>query len=132
MIGRRDLLKIGVAAPVALGLPAAARAAARGADLWVEDTRYAAASISFPLPRTQTITNGDVTPLWTKTLDDAWRAPGFVVAGTTGSDVLFVLEQLAWSRGRRVIERTIMSPRTVGQPALVRWRIAPSHPSMQV
>lgn len=132
MIDRRDLLKIGVAAPVALGLPAAVRAATQGVDLWVEDDRYGAARLSYPLPRTVTVVDGDVTPLWTRTLDGAWREPGLVLAGTTGSDVLFVLEQLAWSRGRRVVERTLVSPRTPFRPALVRWRIAPSHPSMKV
>ncbi len=131
MIGRRDLLKIGVATPLALGFPAALRAAGQGVALWVHDARFdAAAAPSALLPRTATLRAGDVTPLWTGTLDDAWRGRGFLVAGTTGSDALFVLEQLAWSRGRRVVERELVAPAVPGRPALVRWLIAPVHPSV--
>jgi hypothetical protein len=129
MIGRRDMLKLGAATPLALGFPAALNAATARIDLWVSDARFARPAPPVVLPRTVTLADGDVTPLWTGTLDDAWRRPGFVVAGTSGSDTLFVLEQLAWSRGRRVVERREIMPRGAGRPALVRWLIAPVHPS---
>jgi hypothetical protein len=129
MIDRRDLLKIGAATPLALGFPAALSAATKRIDLWVKDARFDQPTSSIVLPRTIVLVDGDVTPLWTATLDDAWRRPGFVVAGTSGSDTLFVLEQLAWSRGRRVVERREIAPRADGRPALVRWLIAPVHPS---
>ena len=129
MIDRRDLLMFGVSAPVALGIRGVLRAATDGIDLWVKDDRYRASLSAIAWPRAETVIGGDVTKLWTGLLDDAWRQPGFIVAGTTGSDALFVLEQLAWGRGRRVVERTEIAPRTANRPALVRWRIAPSHPS---
>ncbi|MBO9581732.1 MAG: hypothetical protein J7498_12645 [Sphingobium sp.] len=142
MMDRRDLLKIGVATPVALGFPAVLRAATAGISLWVRDDRFDAAQPAAALSRSATLIDGDVTPLWTGMLDDAWRKRGFVVAGVTGSDALFVLEQLAWSRGRRVIERSEIAPAkdmiersevrpaSDGRPALVRWIIAPVHPSV--
>lgn len=126
MIDRRDLLKIGAVTPLALGFPAALRAATAGVSLWVRDDRFDAS----PLPHGIRLIGGDVTPLWTGTLDEAWRGRGFVVAGTTGSDALFVLEQLAWSRGRRVIDRSEVAPATNDRPALLRWTIAPTHPSV--
>jgi hypothetical protein len=129
MIDRRAMLKIGAVTPLALGFPAALNAATRRIDLWVSDARFASAPAGVALPRTITLADGDVTPLWTGTLDEAWRGRGFVVAGTSGSDTLFVLEQLAWSRGRRVVERSEIAPRGDGRPALVRWLIAPVHPS---
>lgn len=130
MIDRRDLLKTGIAIPVALGVPTALKAASQGVDLWVHDARYAQTPLAAALSRTAVLADGDVTGLWTGTLDDKWRARGFVIAGTTGSDALFVLEQLAWGRGRRVVERTEVAPAGNGHPALVRWVIAPVHPSV--
>ena len=127
MMDRRDLLKIGAVTPLALGFPAALRAATTGVSLWVQDDRFEATTFA---PRSATLADGDVTRLWTGTLDDAWRKRGFVVAGVTGSDALFVLEQLAWSRGRRVIERSEVAPARDGKPALIRWIIAPTHPSV--
>jgi len=127
MMNRRHLLKIGAAAPLALGFPAALRAAGKGVALWVSDARYGQLA---PSLRAATLHYGDVTPLWIGTLDKAWRGRGFLVAGTTGSDALFVLEQLAWGRGRRVVERETVAPAANGRPALVRWVIAPVHPSV--
>lgn len=129
MIDRRDLLKIGAVTPIALGFPAALRAATLGVSLWVRDDRFDAAR-PHAAPRSAVLTDGDVTPLWTGTLDDAWRRRGFIVAGITGSDALFVLEQLAWHRGRRVVERSEIAPAKDGKPALIRWIIAPTHPSV--
>jgi hypothetical protein len=130
MIDRRDMLKIGAATPLVLGFAAPLRAAAASVALWVRDDRFAAAS-TVAMPQTVHLADGDVTALWTGTLDDAWRKRGFVVAGETGSDALFVIEQLAWSRGRRVVERREIAPRTADRPALVRWLIAPAHASVQ-
>lgn len=128
MMDRRDLLKIGAVTPLALGFPAALRAATTGVSLWVQDDRFEGPKRS--APRSATLADGDVTQLWIGTLDDAWRKRGFVVAGVTGSDALFVLEQLAWSRGRRVIERSEVAPARDGKPALIRWIIAPTHSSV--
>ena len=130
MIDRRDLLKIGAVAPLALGLPTALHAATQGVALWVTDDRFAGPGVA--MPRTVRLADGDVTPLWVATLDDAWRGRGFVVAGTTGEDSLFVIEQLAWHRGRRVVDRAEIAPRTADRPALVRWRIVPAHRSAMV
>jgi hypothetical protein len=130
MIDRRDLLKSGVAASLALGVPTALRAATRGVSLWVSDGRFQSTVRPIAAPRVVALTDGDVTPLWTGTLDDAWRGRGFIVAGATGSDALFVLEQLAWHHGRRVVERSEIAPREGLRPALVRWLIAPVHPSV--
>lgn len=128
MIERRDLLKIGVAAPLALALPASLRAAGEAAALWVIDARYNPDAASGP--RTAVLRGGDVTPLWTDRLDAAWRGRGATIAGTTGSDALFVLEQLAWHRGRRVTARREIAPAAQGRPALIAWVIAPHHPSV--
>jgi len=130
MIDRRDLLKIGAVAPIALGMPAALRAATAGVSLWVSDTRFRQIRPLVLAPGTVALDGGDVTSLWTGTLDDAWRKRGFLVAGTTGSDALFVLEQLAWHRGRRVVERREVAPQDGTRPALVRWLIAPVHASV--
>ncbi len=129
MMDRRDLLKIGMVTPIALGFPAALCAAATGVSLWVRDDRFDPAGPARALSGA-TLSGGDVTPLWTGTLDDAWRKRGFIVAGVTGSDALFVLEHLAWSRGRRVVERSEVAPAANGRPALVRWIIAPVHVSV--
>ncbi len=128
MIERRELLKLGAVTPIALGFPAALRAATGAVDLWVGDDRYALAA-----PDNQpaaALPGGDVTALWTGTLDAAWRKRGFVVAGLTGADALFVLEQLSWQHGRRVVERAVMAPASKLRPALVRWIIAPTHTSV--
>jgi hypothetical protein len=130
MIDRRDVLKTGAAASLALGVPTALRAAPRGVSLWVSDPRFELGVQPIAAPHAVALADGDVTPLWTRTLDDAWRGRGFVVAGATGSDALFVLEQLAWHRGRRVTERSEIQPGEGRRPALVRWLIAPVHPSV--
>ena len=70
-----------------------------------------------------------MTPLWFDVLDPRWRLPGFVLAGYTGPDVLFVLERLAWDRGRRVTVRQMLALHADSMP-LTFWVIAPVHPSM--
>ena len=130
MIDRRDVLKTGAAATLVLGVPTALRAAPRGVSLWVSDARFQQTVQPIATAQTVALADGDVTPLWTGMLDNAWRGRGFVVAGATGSDALFVLEQLAWHRGRRVTLRSEIAPGEGRRPALVRWLIAPVHPSV--
>lgn len=137
MIDRRELLKWGVVAPVLAGAPHAAMAAMpRGVDALVVDSRLGeAARLSGPsAPRTYVI-DGDVTALWYHTLDGIWRRPGFVLAGITGTDALFVLERLAVDRGRRVISRKELPAPGAAPGAAIpaaSWVIAPVHPSVKV
>src|ERR1700683_3878646 len=71
--------------------------------------------------------DGDVTALWYGHLDFHWRAHPGALAGITGPDALFVLENLAWDRRLRVAYRGIHSPpsgdfathRLSGPPSLV-------------
>ncbi|GAM03455.1 hypothetical protein [Novosphingobium sp. MBES04] len=130
MMDRRDVIKLGAGASLTLGLPVRALAAdTRPVDLWVADSRYPLAGAPMaPALRAFSI-DGDVTDLWRDLVDPLWRQPGTGLAGLTGRDALFVLEQLAWSRGRRVVERASYAPQTDRLPQLVRWRIAPHHPS---
>jgi hypothetical protein len=131
MMDRRELLKWGVAVPVAASVPAAAIAATPGGvDALVLDSRLAGAELArLSAPVTHTI-DGDVTALWYHTLDALWRQPGFVLGGITGSDALFVLERLAVDRGRRVVSRKeLRGPDAGGVPA-ISWVIAPVHPSV--
>lgn len=134
LLNRRDLLKAGLALP-ALGLAFAADAATEDAkaagigggaeiDAFVVDRRHWPADKPLPHEATLYVVEGDMTNLWYDTLDLRWRQPGFVVAGRTGPDALFVLEQLAWSRGRRVTFR-----REEGE--VVHWVISPVHPSLR-
>jgi hypothetical protein len=131
MIERRDVLKLGAAASLTIGLSAPLMARTQGAAMWVRDMRYGRTGAGVSTAPEHVI-NGDVTALWTGALDDAWRGRGFVVAGVTGSDALFVLEQLAWSRGRRVTQRQQIAPAGDGLPALVQWAIEPVHPSVTI
>lgn len=137
MIDRRELLKWGVVAPVLAGAPQAAMAAMpQGVDALVVDSRLGEAALpettaSGPsAPRTYVI-DGDVTALWYHTLDGIWRRPGFVLAGITGTDALFVLERLAVDRGRRVVSRREL-PAPGAPVAAVSWVIAPVHPSVKI
>jgi len=133
MISRRALLKWSAAAAAAA--PAAVNASrletfAPGADALLIDTRYVREPRAWTdAPRIYTF-GGDVTRVWFEALDPVWRKPGFVVAGITGDDVLFVLEQLAWDRGRRVVSRRELAPRGADGRAVASWIIAPVHPSV--
>jgi len=130
MIHRRDMLKLGAAAPLLFSLPARAMAAPSMPEALVVDRRFdvSLAGLLRDLPRLAT--DGDVTHLWVDTLDAAWRKPGFALEGVTGDDVLFILEHFAWDRGRRVIHRQEVAPRSASRPALIHWAIAPVHPTM--
>jgi hypothetical protein len=102
---RRLLMKLAVAGAI-VPLPFPAMAAGREAvDTFVVDTRFAG-SLAAARPGVRHLTtDGDMTRLWVEHLDAAWRTPSGVLAGTTGEDVLFVLETLAHDRGRRVLAR---------------------------
>ncbi len=133
MINRRDVIRIGAATPLVLGLPQLARATtSHPSDLWVRDSRFANTRDALaPARATRIVTiDGDVTTLWRDTLDALWRQRGTVLAGVTGGDALFVLEHLAWGRGRRVTERIELAPAgEASRTALFYWRIVPSHAS---
>jgi hypothetical protein len=49
------------------------------------------------------IADGDVTAVWLGELSPAWSRGRVTVAGLTRAPALFVLEQLAWSHGLRVV-----------------------------
>jgi len=125
MIGRRDLIKWGMAVPALVAAPHIVLAhASHGLDALLIDERIAPdltmIQSSVPLLRFA----GDVTKVWYETIDPAWRERGYVLGGITGSDTLFVLETLASQHGRRVVSRT---PMDVGA---ISWIIAPIHPSV--
>ncbi|HWJ68878.1 MAG TPA: hypothetical protein VNS79_02360 [Sphingobium sp.] len=130
MIDRRDMLKMGAAAPLLMSFPARAMIAPAQPQALVVDRRFdvSLAGLLRDLPRL--VTDGDVTRLWVETLDPAWRKPGFALEGVTGEDVLFILEHFAWDRGRRVVHRQEVAPRSASRPALIHWAIAPVHPAM--
>lgn len=132
MINRRDLLKWSAVAPVLLGgSQASFRKVPEGLDALVIDTRFARGGFGELVGSKVHAFDGDVTGLWFETLDPLWRRPGFVVGGITGKDALFVLETLAWDRGRRVIDRRQL-PSHHGRKGPVSWVIAPVHPSVRV
>ena len=136
MIKRRHFLLSGAFATGMLTAPLAARACAAASalpapQLLLHDTRFPAAAglassftarqgnasvASLPL-------SGDVTRLWCDTLQPLWQSAPASIAGVTGEDVLFCLEQLAAGHGLRVLERQVLS-RTATQ-ALVAWQIGP-------
>ena len=134
MIARRDLLKWGVVAPALVGGSGAALGRTPpGLDALVLDQRHVhrlppESPAHVPVHRIE----GDVTKLWFETLDPLWRKPGFVLGGITGRDALFVLETLAWDRGRRVVSRKVLPPRAGAGEGPISWVIAPVHPSVKV
>jgi hypothetical protein len=125
-VDRRYILKLGASGALVLGWPGQLLARSQRIDLFVLDSRFPcqgcpSAAMTHPLAE------GDVTSL-TEVLNDAWRTSAYVVAGETGSDVLFALEQLAKSRGRRVVSRETQPNIIAAWTPLVRWTIAPAHP----
>lgn len=132
MITRRDMIKWGVVAPALVAGPQVAFAKmAEGLDALVVDQRHlAAGKAGFSAPKVYSI-DGDVTSLWYDVLDPVWRKPGFVLGGVTGRDALFVLETLANSMGRKVVNRTDLPPAEGQSEGPVAWVIAPVHPSVK-
>lgn len=133
---RRGLIKWGAIAPALAGAShmAFAKAAPKiGAlDAMLVDTRFAdLASFEPNAPKVLQFT-GDVTRIWYHELDARWRARGFTLGGITGSDALFVLENLAQQQGRRVVHRQELAPKDARGIAPVSWVIAPFHRSVQL
>lgn len=128
MIDRRMLLKWSAATGLAAVPLAPALAAGEGIDALLVDTGYgtppdtAAELLTFA---------GDVTAVWFDRIDGRWRRPGFVLAGITGSDTLFVLESLARQHGRAVVQRATMGVADARGVSLTSWIIAPVHPAMR-
>lgn len=131
MITRRDVMKWGaVGTAVATGTGAAFAKGAEGLDAFLLDEGYAA---DMPVGESAGKVlrfHGDVTKVWFDTLDPAWRRRGFVLGGITGSDTLFVLENLARQQGRRVVSQTVLGEKDARGVAPVSWIIAPVHPSV--
>lgn len=124
-VSRRTVLQAAVAAPFALGAMGTATAAMPTAiDAFVVDRRFWPAGKALPEDAELHFVDGDVTALWYDKLDVRWRESGHVLAGRTGEDVLFVLEQLAFGRGRRVTTRQ-------AKDGIVSWVISPVHPSVR-
>lgn len=126
-ITRRTVLQAAVAAPFAVGAVGAAAAgmpAAAAIDAFVVDRRFWPVGKALPENTELHFVDGDVTALWYDKLDVRWREPGHVLAGRTGEDVLFVLEQLAFGRGRRVTTR-------LAKDGIVSWVISPVHASVR-
>jgi hypothetical protein len=100
-------------------------------DRWIRQSRQSALA-EIPL---QAVT-GNVTALWYGELQPLWlkqqvlqqqgQQPALALAGTTGSDVLFCLERLAWDAGLRVLlrEEHVQEAGAQPQEALVSWVIA--------
>ena len=63
---------------------------------------------------------GDLTEIWMHDLDELWKTRPAAIAGVTGPDALFVLEQLARGPGLRVVDRAPAGPRS----AAISWLIA--------
>src|SRR3970282_1640352 len=64
--------------------------------------------------------DGDITDLWFNDLALRWREKPVAIAGLTGPEALFCLEQLAWDHRMRVVLRAMHE-----QPPLISWVIAP-------
>ena len=118
MADRREFLQYAVvsAVPLATGVPLTAAAstvgAASGAPAAIRhvvvDTRHVeslnfGASLAERGATVHALADGDATGLWQETLSIAWRNAPVAVAGLTRAPALFILEQLAWSQGLRVV-----------------------------
>jgi hypothetical protein len=132
MISRRNLLKWSAVAPAIIpDLRAQIRTLPSGVDAMVLDSRFTQPGLAERFDRRVHLFSGDVTDLWFEVLDPRWRRPGFVLGGITGEDALFVLERLAWDRGRRVTARRELPAQGPGGRPVVNWIIAPVHPSVR-
>ncbi|AKH44136.1 hypothetical protein FHS61_001455 [Altererythrobacter atlanticus] len=134
MISRRDMLKWSALTPVpafAGMAPLSIIQVPEGLDGFVIDRRHAGSGLASPFGARVFKIDGDVTALWYETLDPLWRKPGFVLGGITGADALFVLENLAWDRGRRVVSRKLQDASAGKDGKVISWVIAPHHPSVK-
>lgn len=112
MADRRDFLRYAVvsAVPLATGLPLDGMGAEPGAlvRIAVIDARHPeslafGASLAEQGATVHAMADGDVTDLWRNVLEPAWARGREPVAGLTRAPALFVLEQLAWTHGLRVV-----------------------------
>lgn len=116
MANRRDVLRCAAltALPLTLGLAnlaeagIPARGSGSGVGTVVVDSRFAPArDLGAQLARAgaqvHALADADVTAVWRDTLAPAWSRGPVAVAGLTTSSSLFVLEQLAWPHGLRVV-----------------------------
>jgi len=118
MADRREFLQYAMASAVPLGAAVSldAAASARGVAPTnasaiphvVVDARHGE-SLAFgaDLARggatVHRLADGDATDLWQSTLAPAWRSAPVPVAGLTRAPALFILEQLGWMHGLRVV-----------------------------
>lgn len=133
MTTRRQFVQAGVAAAtvplaslVLTGEPTAARPGI-ALERFVYDSRFAAAAelaAEAELRGTPVAAfAGDLTELWYRELDLAWRRRPETLGGATTGRGLFVLETLALDRRMRVVERVERG--IVGEERLFTWIIAP-------
>lgn len=118
MTDRREFLQYAMvsAVPLATGAAFDAAAGVRSATgdapsairHVVVDSRHAecrafGASLAEAGAAVHALADGDATDLWLRTLAPAWSDSPVAVAGLTRAPALFILEQLAWSHGLRVV-----------------------------
>lgn len=140
MINRRKFLQSATLAGSAGGWPFMARAGTALPALLlhqvVHDSRYPQSlEISGALLSAAVALNpngglravdGDITRLWLDELQPQWGAEPTCLAGVTGADVLFCLEQLAADHNMRVFWRQEQdAPDSAADQALVSWLIGP-------
>ena len=131
MITRRNLLKWSAVTPAIIpDLQSQIRSLPSGVDALVLDSRFSQPGLADRFDQRVHLFSGDVTALWFDVLDPRWRKPGFMLGGITGQDALFVLERLAWDRGRRVTARRELPAMGADGRPVVNWIIAPVHPSV--
>jgi len=131
MITRRNLLKWSAVTPAIIpDLHAHLRSLPSGVDAMVVDSRFSNPGLADRFDRRVHLFSGDVTAVWFDVLDLRWRQPGYLLGGITGQDALFVLERLAWDRGRRVTDRRELPLRGSDGLPVVQWIIAPVHRSV--
>jgi hypothetical protein len=109
---RRQFLEgMSLVVPLASGLPAVSMASSAApvslhsvlvdgqhAQARSLGTRFAARGAAVHV-----VTDGEITDLWLREIQPAWRRRPVAIAGLTGSPTLFCLEQLAWTHGLRVV-----------------------------
>ena len=112
MADRREFLRYAMvsAVPLATGLSleAAAQSALSPIRRIVIDARHVeclafGASLAEEGATIHALPDGDVTNLWLTVIQPLWARTPEPVAGLTRSPALFVLEQLAWPHGLRVV-----------------------------
>ena len=117
MTDRREFLRyamvsVPLATSVAFDAAAGVRSAAGDVPSAIRhvvvDSRHAecrafGASLAEAGATVHALADGDATDLWQRTLGPAWSDAPVAVAGLTRAPALFILEQLAWSHGLRVV-----------------------------